>query len=37
MVMFYCTFLALRSQDGGHPVDRIQDYELAGEEEIFGG
>lgn len=37
MVIFYCTILALRSQDGGRPVVKIQDYELEGEEELFGG
>ncbi|KAL2867099.1 uncharacterized protein BJX67DRAFT_114289 [Aspergillus lucknowensis] len=36
MVLFYCTFLALRSQDSGRPVDRIRDYELNHEEELFG-
>jgi hypothetical protein len=37
MVIFYCTFLALRSQDSGRPVDNIEDYELEDEEEVFGG
>ncbi|OXV09983.1 hypothetical protein Egran_02258 [Elaphomyces granulatus] len=37
MVIFYCTFLALRSQDSGRPVENIEDYELEDEEEIFGG
>ncbi|KAF7596463.1 hypothetical protein BBP40_001770 [Aspergillus hancockii] len=37
MVLFFCTFLALRSQDCGRPVDRIRDYELDDEEELFGG
>ncbi|GAD95267.1 hypothetical protein NFIA_065690 [Paecilomyces variotii No. 5] len=37
MVLFFCTFLALRSQDMGKPVSRILDWELDGEEEIFGG
>jgi hypothetical protein len=37
MVIFFCTFLALRSQDSGRPVDDIKDYELDEEEEIFGG
>ncbi|KAJ5095413.1 hypothetical protein NUU61_004769 [Penicillium alfredii] len=36
MVLFYCMFLALRSQDAGHPVNNIRDYELEGEEELFG-
>ncbi|KKK18867.1 hypothetical protein ARAM_002740 [Aspergillus rambellii] len=37
MVFFFCTFLALRSQDSGRPVGRIRDYELDDEEELFGG
>ncbi|KAE8152696.1 hypothetical protein BDV25DRAFT_57505 [Aspergillus avenaceus] len=37
MVMFFCTFLSLRSQDCGRPVDCIRDYELDDEEELFGG
>ncbi|KAJ5687741.1 hypothetical protein N7536_010360 [Penicillium majusculum] len=37
LVLFHCTFLALRSQDEGHPVGEILDYELAQEEECFGG
>ncbi|KAL3493648.1 hypothetical protein BJX62DRAFT_71212 [Aspergillus germanicus] len=36
MVIFYCTFLALRSQDSGRPVEQIRDYELTHEEELFG-
>ncbi|OJJ51555.1 hypothetical protein ASPZODRAFT_57517 [Penicilliopsis zonata CBS 506.65] len=37
MVLFFCTILALRSQDNGRPVERIRDYELEREEELFGG
>ncbi|KAJ5738352.1 hypothetical protein N7493_001507 [Penicillium malachiteum] len=37
MVLTFCTFLALRSEDGGRPVDDIRDYELDGEEELYGG
>lgn len=37
MVLFFCTFLALRSQDSGRPVQHIRDYELRDEEELFGG
>lgn len=37
MVAFYVAFLALRSQDAGHPVEDIRDYELDGEREIYGG
>ncbi|KAJ5648202.1 hypothetical protein N7490_004574 [Penicillium lividum] len=37
MVVFFCSFLALRAQDAGHPIDDIRDHELDGEEELFGG
>ncbi|KAE8168573.1 hypothetical protein BDV40DRAFT_1199 [Aspergillus tamarii] len=37
MVCFFCTFLALRSQDSGRPVERIRDYELDMEDELYGG
>ncbi|KAJ5918856.1 hypothetical protein N7454_010000 [Penicillium verhagenii] len=37
MVVFFCSFLALRSQDAGRPIENIQDYELADEEELYGG
>lgn len=37
LVIFHNTFLALRSQDSGHPVDGFIDYELDGEEELYGG
>ncbi|KAJ5588876.1 hypothetical protein N7537_011554 [Penicillium hordei] len=37
LVLFHGTFLALRSQDAGHPVGEILDYELAHEQECFGG
>ncbi|KKA21291.1 hypothetical protein T310_4667 [Rasamsonia emersonii CBS 393.64] len=37
MVIFFCTFLALRSQDFHKPVQDIRDYELDDEEEMFGG
>ncbi|KAL2829663.1 hypothetical protein BDW59DRAFT_32425 [Aspergillus cavernicola] len=36
MVVFFCTFLALRSQDSGRPVTQIRDYELPQEVELFG-
>jgi len=36
MVIFFCTFLALRSQDAGRPVENIRDYEMEDEEELFG-
>ncbi|KAK4862161.1 hypothetical protein LT330_003299 [Penicillium expansum] len=37
LVLFHNTFLALRSQDEGHPVGEILDHELAHEQECFGG
>ncbi|KOS46084.1 hypothetical protein ACN38_g3015 [Penicillium nordicum] len=37
LVLFHGTFLALRSQDAGHPVGEILDYELAQEQQCFGG
>jgi hypothetical protein len=37
MVLFFCTFIALRSQDGHKRVQDIRDYELEAEKELFGG
>lgn len=37
MVVFFCSFLALRSQDAGRPVSDIRDYEMEDEEELYGG
>ncbi|KAJ5749099.1 uncharacterized protein N7511_010795 [Penicillium nucicola] len=37
MVLFHNTFIALRSQDQGHPPRQILDHELQDEDEIFGG
>jgi hypothetical protein len=37
MVVFHNTFIALRSQDEGHPLRQILDHELQDEDEIFGG
>jgi hypothetical protein len=37
MVLFFCLFLALRSQDCGKPVLDIKDNELTGETEVYGG
>ncbi|KAL4785688.1 hypothetical protein BJX76DRAFT_165416 [Aspergillus varians] len=36
MVLFFCTFLALRSQDSRRTVSQIRDYELTQEDELFG-
>lgn len=37
MVEFFSVFLALRSQDTTKAVPGIRDYELEGEEQIYGG
>jgi hypothetical protein len=37
LVIFHCTLLSLRGHDDGKPVTNIQDHELAGESELFGG
>lgn len=37
MIIFYCTFLALRSQDLHSPIKDIDDHELHGEAELFAG
>ncbi|QGA12965.1 hypothetical protein EYB26_000610 [Talaromyces marneffei] len=37
MVLFFCTFVALRSQDGHKRIQDIRDYELEAEKELFGG
>ena len=37
LVIFYCTLLSLRGHDDGKVVTKIQDYELAGEKELYGG
>ena len=35
LVLFFCTFLALRSQDNGQPMRQIEDWRLGREEVIF--
>ncbi|EFW20436.1 conserved hypothetical protein [Coccidioides posadasii str. Silveira] len=37
MVVFFCTFLALRGQDSSKPISNIPDYHLCGEFEVFAG
>ncbi|KAL8743203.1 MAG: hypothetical protein Q9190_004421 [Brigantiaea leucoxantha] len=37
LVLFYCAFLALRSEDAGEPLRRIDDHELHREKSIFAG
>lgn len=35
IVLFFCTFLALRSQDNGDPIQSFSDWKLHREEEVF--
>lgn len=37
MTIFFCTFLALRSQDGQRHIQGVRDYELDAEKQYFGG
>jgi hypothetical protein len=37
MIVFHCTFLALRSYDAGKRTREIWDYELKGETKVFAG
>lgn len=37
MVLFYCAFLALRSEDNKTPVNKITDFEVHKEKELFAG
>ena len=37
MVVFFCAFLALRSEDNKTPVERILDFEIHRERELFAG
>lgn len=37
MVLFFCSFLALRSEDTIRPSKNIQDYAIHGEHELFAG
>lgn len=37
MVLFFCSFLALRFEDLKTPVKKITDYDLHKEEELFAG
>lgn len=36
-MLFFCTFIALRSEDTVREVIAIADSELHGEKELFGG
>ena len=35
LVLLFCTFLALRSQDNGQPIRQIEDWKLGREEVVF--
>ena len=37
MVLFFCTFLALRSEDPVGPIKEISDYRIHNEKELFAG
>lgn len=37
MVLFFCSFLALRFEDLKTPVKKIEDYDLPKEKELFAG
>ena len=37
LVLFFCTFLALRFEDLKDPVMKILDYEIQKEKELFAG
>ena len=37
MVLFFCAFLALRSEDAKVPMGKITDFELHKENELFAG
>ena len=37
MVVFFCAFLALRSEDNKIPHERIEDFDMHREEELFAG
>lgn len=37
LVLFFCSFLALRSRDTAIALGKIKDYEIHLEEELFAG
>lgn len=37
MVLFFCAFLALRSEDNNNPHGRIEDFDIHRERELFAG
>lgn len=37
MVVFFCAFLALRSEDNKTPFESIEDFEIYKEDELFAG
>lgn len=37
LTLFYCAFLALRSEDAGNPIGSFDDHEIHGEKSIYAG
>ena len=37
LVLFYCSFLALRHEDGKRPMEDVGDSEINMEKELFAG
>ncbi|KAL8757428.1 MAG: hypothetical protein Q9184_004217, partial [Pyrenodesmia sp. 2 TL-2023] len=37
LTLFYCAFLALRSEDSGKPIESVDDHEIHGEKSIYSG
>ncbi|KAI4183291.1 MAG: hypothetical protein LQ346_006374 [Caloplaca aetnensis] len=37
LTLFYCAFLALRSEDSGNPIGSFDDHEIHGEKSIYAG
>ncbi|KAL8837596.1 MAG: hypothetical protein Q9170_002473 [Blastenia crenularia] len=37
MVLFYCAFLSLRSEDSGSPIGSFDDHEIHGEKSVYAG
>ncbi|KAL8966946.1 MAG: hypothetical protein Q9197_005698 [Variospora fuerteventurae] len=37
LVLFYCAFLALRSEDSSSPIGKFDDYEIHNEKNIYAG
>ena len=37
MILLFCTFLALKSQDTANPIRLVEDHLLRGEKPLFAG